>query len=306
MSTKKYYWLRQPSTFFQDPKIKKLRRIAGGDTYTIIYQKIMLLSIVNGGVIHYEKIEDSLAKELALILDEDEDNVKVTLSFMQTQGLIEEVNNDDFLLPNVPSLIGCESDSAERVRRFRENKALQCNTPVISCNTEIEKEIELKKELDRELETKEITTYSFSPIKTFRKCSEDCNRKAKVEIDGKIYCGQHGRMLLEKIGKSEIFPEEEISDHSPSKVCDFDLFWSAYPKKEGKGTAQRAWNTASKLKDFPKINLILQAIDDYKKTSTVAKGFIKNPTTWINGKCWLDETPKQVNCWADNEAIDEK
>lgn len=152
---KKYYWLRQPSSFFQDPKIKKLRRIAGGDTYTIIYQKIMLLSIVNGGVIHYEKIEDSLAKELALILDEDEDNVKVTLAFMQSQGLMEEINNEDFLLPTVPALIGCETDGAERVRRFRDKKALQCNSGVISCNTEIEKEIELKKEIEIEIESKE-------------------------------------------------------------------------------------------------------------------------------------------------------
>lgn len=253
---KKYYWLRQPSSFFQDPKIKKLRRIAGGDTYTIIYQKIMLLSIVNGGVIHYEKIEDSLAKELALILDEDEDNVKVTLSFMQAQGLLEEINNEDFLLPSVPALIGCETDGAERVRKFRDKKALQCNSIETKCNTELEKEKEL--ELKRELE------------------------------------------------KEEKNIKKENSEHSPSKLCDFDLFWSAYPKKEGKGTAQRAWNTASKLKDFPKINLILQAIEDYKKTPTVAKGFIKNPTTWINGKCWLDEAFKQVDCWADCEAIDEK
>lgn len=140
MSIKKYYWLKQPSTFFQDPKIKKLRRIAGGDTFTIIYQKIMLLSIVNGGVIHYEKIEDSLGKELALVLDEEEENVKVTLSYMQIQGLIEPLDDEDFLIPSVPALIGSETDCAERVRRFREKKALHCNAQVTSCNTEKEKE----------------------------------------------------------------------------------------------------------------------------------------------------------------------
>ena len=153
VSTKKYFWLKQPSTFFQDPKIKKLRRIAGGDTYTIIYQKIMLLSIVNGGVIKYEHIEDSLAKELSLILDEDEDNVKVTLAFMQSQGLIEELNSEEFLLPSVPALIGMETDSAERMRRLRDKKenqkielkdkkASHCDGDVRSCYTEIELEKE--------------------------------------------------------------------------------------------------------------------------------------------------------------------
>lgn len=151
---KRLHWLKQPKDFFQDPKIKKLRRIAGGDTYTIIYQKMMLLSIVSGGVIIYQGIEDTLAKELSLVMDEQEENVKVTLSYMQVQGLIEELKNQSFLLPQVPQLIGSESDSAERVRKLRaqkpnKNKALHCNKQVTPCNTEIEKEkenAEFKKE----------------------------------------------------------------------------------------------------------------------------------------------------------------
>lgn len=141
---KKYFWLKQPSTFFQDPKIKKLRRIAGGDTFTIIYQKIMLLSIVNGGIINYQGIEDTLAQELSLVLDEDVENVKVTLAYMQVQGLIEELDEQSFLLPFVPALIGSEGDSAERVRKLRERKkeqkALHCNTQVTLCNTELEED----------------------------------------------------------------------------------------------------------------------------------------------------------------------
>lgn len=148
---KKYYWLKQPSNFFVDPKIKKLRRIAGGDTYTVIYQKMMLLSIVNGGVIHYEGIEESLAKELSLVLDEDEENVKVTLAYMQSQNLIETIDEECFLLPAVPSLIGKEGDSAERVRQFRERKkvnTLHCNSVVTDCNDTVtqSKRIEINKE----------------------------------------------------------------------------------------------------------------------------------------------------------------
>ena len=37
--TKKYYWLKLKDDFFNSREIKKLRRIAGGDTYTIIYLK---------------------------------------------------------------------------------------------------------------------------------------------------------------------------------------------------------------------------------------------------------------------------
>lgn len=134
MSSKKYYWLKLKDDFFSDPKIKKLRKIAGGDTYTIILQKIMLLSIRDGGVIKFQGIEKTLQEELALILDEDVSNVEIALSFMNSTGLIEPLSDKEFLLPSVPTLIGTESSSAERVRRFREKQkdplSLQCNTDV--------------------------------------------------------------------------------------------------------------------------------------------------------------------------------
>ena len=48
---KRNYWLKLKEDFFSQPYIKKLRKIAGGDTYTIIYQKILLLSVKTNGYI---------------------------------------------------------------------------------------------------------------------------------------------------------------------------------------------------------------------------------------------------------------
>ncbi len=150
---KKYYWLKLKEDFFRDKRIKKLRRIAGGDTYTIIYLKMQLLSIKNNGVLIYEGIEDNLAEELALELDEDIENVKVTLAFLQGNGMIEETEPDKFLMTETIKCIGSESASAERVRKYRAKKAqglLQCNTQVTDGNTEIEKDIDL--DIDTEIE----------------------------------------------------------------------------------------------------------------------------------------------------------
>ena len=36
---KQYYWLQLKEDFFRQKEIKLLRKIAGGDTYTIIYLK---------------------------------------------------------------------------------------------------------------------------------------------------------------------------------------------------------------------------------------------------------------------------
>jgi predicted phage replisome organizer len=159
---KKYYWIRLKTDFFKSLAMKKLRRIAGGDTYTIIYLKLQLLSADTEGVLYYEGIENSFYEEIASLLDEDEDNVKVTLQFLQSVGLLEQKSEDEYLLTEVPFLIGSESDSAERVRKHRAkkrelleaqetDKALQCNTRVTECNTEKrERREEREKEKSRE------------------------------------------------------------------------------------------------------------------------------------------------------------
>ena len=37
---KRYYWLKLKDDFFTSKRIKKLRAMAGGDTYLIIYLKL--------------------------------------------------------------------------------------------------------------------------------------------------------------------------------------------------------------------------------------------------------------------------
>ena len=142
--TKRYYWLKLKTDFFFSKEIKKLRRIAGGDTYTIIYLKMLLMSVKTDGKIYYEGVEDSFAEELALSLDEDADNVLVVLNFLERHKLIERGGDDEYFLPEAALNIGSETQGAERVRRFREKqKALPCNADVTDTkrlgNIEIEK-----------------------------------------------------------------------------------------------------------------------------------------------------------------------
>ena len=154
MAEKRYYWLKLQEDFFSSKRIKKLRKIAGGDTYTIIYLKMQLLSIQNGGILKYTGLESSFAEELALDLDEEVENVAVTLQFLLSCGLIETSDNIEFLLPYAVLNTGSEGSSAKRVRDFRERqKALPCNTDVTQVkqigNGEKEIEIEIEKEIDK-------------------------------------------------------------------------------------------------------------------------------------------------------------
>lgn len=152
---KRYYWLKLPEGFFRQKPIKKLRKIAGGDTYTIIYLKMLLIAMKNDGKLYFEGVEDDFYEELALDLDEDSENVKVTVLFLIRQGLMELVNETEYRLTECDKMVGSESASAERVRKHREQKALQCNTNVTGVKRigNVEKEIEIEKDKEIEKDT---------------------------------------------------------------------------------------------------------------------------------------------------------
>lgn len=140
---KKYYWLKLKNNFFKQKEIKKLRKIAGGDTYTVIYLKLQLLSLTTDGKLYFDGVEDTFVEELALELDEEVENVRMTLLFLEKHRLIIQVEDDEYILPETQECIGSETQGAERVRRYREKqKALQCNIIETKGNTEIEIEIE--------------------------------------------------------------------------------------------------------------------------------------------------------------------
>ena len=94
-SEKRYFWLKLPEGFFRQKEIKRLRKIAGGDTYTIIYLKMLLRSLSNNGVLFFDGVENDFVSELALDIDEDEENVAVTVQFLMKQEILEEINEDE-------------------------------------------------------------------------------------------------------------------------------------------------------------------------------------------------------------------
>nr|DAN10292.1 MAG TPA: replisome organizer protein [Caudoviricetes sp.] len=154
---KRYFWLKLHKDFFQRKEIKRLRKIAGGDTYTIIYLKMLLRSIMSEGKLYFDGLEEDFAAEVALDLDESEENVQITITYLLNSGLLEMRSDDEYYLPDTKNSTGCETAVAARVRRHREKqKALQCNADVTQvkhlCNGEIEIEKELDKEKDIEIE----------------------------------------------------------------------------------------------------------------------------------------------------------
>lgn len=182
--SKRYYWLKLPDDFFRQKPIKKLRKIAGGDTYTIIYLKMLLLSLKTSGKLYFDEVEDNFCEELALELDEDEENVRVTVQFLIAKELLKVIDEKEYELTECASLVGSESSSAERMRRLRDKKASQCDTGVTQPLHlgDVEKEIE--KEKDKEIDNKyicpELNSGQPQPKVEIEPAAEN---RTKVEIE---------------------------------------------------------------------------------------------------------------------------
>lgn len=163
---KKYFWLKLKDNFFKQKSIKKLRKMAGGDTFTIIYLKMQLLSLTNEGKLYYEGVEDNFVEELALELDENVEDIQMTVLYLQKNNLIEFGElPDEYILPEVVGSIGSETAAAERKRQQRarereklllENKKCDNVTTksqlVTNSHTEIEKDIEIDKEIEKDID----------------------------------------------------------------------------------------------------------------------------------------------------------
>jgi len=157
---KRYYFLQMPEDFFTSKRIKKLRKLAGGDTFTIIYLKMQLKAMNNHGCLEYDGLEDSIADEIATEIDEDVENVKITLAYLEKCNLLEIRENGDCYLPYAEVNVGSITASSLRSRASREKKNVamqqQCNALATNCNGDIrDKSIDIrdksikKKELDK-------------------------------------------------------------------------------------------------------------------------------------------------------------
>ena len=148
LKNKRYFWIQLAQDFFKSKEMKLLRKIAGGDTHTIIYLKMMLISLEDGGHIYYDGLADNLAEEIALVIDENVEDIKITLIFLESKGLLTRNSDRDYFLEQVPEMVGSETASTRRSRKHRELQKLHCNTIATTCNGDIEKDIDKDKEID--------------------------------------------------------------------------------------------------------------------------------------------------------------
>lgn len=83
---------------------------------------------------------------------------------------------------------------------------------------------------------------------------------------------------------SPLSPKKTNQKSRSASSAEFDLFWNHYPKKVGRGAAEKAWQKAIAVSSVEEIVRVVQVYpwgDD--------KQFIPHPATWLNQKRWQDD-----------------
>lgn len=161
---KNKYWLKFYKDFLKSPQMKVIRKMPNGTDYLILYISLMLESVETVGHLRLNETIPYNDDMIASITDTNIDVVRTGMKLFEELGMIQILPDKTIFLPEVPGLTGKESESAERVRKYRlkqkeKLKMLQCNVDVTTCNDDvqkcndnIEKEIEIDNREDIDIE----------------------------------------------------------------------------------------------------------------------------------------------------------
>lgn len=100
---------------------------------------------------------------------------------------------------------------------------------------------------------------------------------------------QMDKQMVNQSVKQSVTPSSSSSSTN-IKTLRFAQFWTVYPKKKSKGSAERAFNRISP--DEQLFNRIVAAVEAWKKSPDWQREngqFIPYPASWLNAKGWEDE-----------------
>ena len=135
---KKRYWLKLDKDFLKSSQIKVIKNMPNGKDYVIFYLSLMLESVETIGHLRFSNLVPYNEEMLASVTDTNIDIVRTAVKIFESLGLMEILDDGTIYMTQVAEMTGKESESAERVRRYRlkqkQQLALQCNGNVTNSN----------------------------------------------------------------------------------------------------------------------------------------------------------------------------
>lgn len=182
--SKKYYWLKLKSDFFDDDTIKFIEEQENGIKYSNFYLKLCLKSLKTDGKL-IRLVGETLIpydiNSLSKLTGVEFDTVRSAMQLFESIGLIKVLESGEIYLSQIDELIGSETDKAQMMRRLRAERKLDSNNVTqMLPEIEIEKDIEIEKNIKKEKNKKRKT---FEEVLAENNCSEELESSIRDFID---------------------------------------------------------------------------------------------------------------------------
>lgn len=124
--SKKFYWIKLKTDFFNQETIDFLMSQPNGCQYVVLYQMLCLRTANNGGTLATNIGEMIVPYDVNKIVRDtkyfDFDTVTIALGLFKQLGLIYESDNNLLKIADYDNMVGFESQWAEKKRAYREKK----------------------------------------------------------------------------------------------------------------------------------------------------------------------------------------
>lgn len=117
--SKRYFWVKLKKDFFQQHQIKVLKALPNGRLYALIYLELLAESVSHEGKLRFSNILPYDNVTLGAVIDEDPDNVKSALEWLQKLGMVEILDDQTLYLSQVKLLLGSETGQTIRKNRAK-------------------------------------------------------------------------------------------------------------------------------------------------------------------------------------------
>lgn len=153
MAEKKYYWLKLKRDFFKRHDIRIIEDMENGEKYLLFYMKLLVESIDHEGSLRFSETIPYNEKMLSTITNTDIDTVRVAVKLFTELNMMEQLDDGTLYMNQVKSMVGVETEWAEKKRIYRQQKQIEDKTLSGQKKTKSDKSksIELEKELEKDI-----------------------------------------------------------------------------------------------------------------------------------------------------------
>lgn len=265
-------WIKLSTGLFKDEKIKVISSEKNGSEIVLVWVKLLCLAGEQEQMGVFKIFGRAMTpKILATVTDTQEKLMEQALSMFIDYGMIVQ-DNGFYMIPNwekhqeVEKQEAKREATAKRVAEFRQRQKR-----MVVCNADVTADV-----------THDVThdvTECNADVTQTERYSNATEEDIDIDIDNPPYNPPLQRNVT-----------RNAEDGDESASASFQAFWAAYPKKEGRTQAEKAWRSINPDTDL--MHVIIAAVDRDKGTDAWHREngrYIPMPAKYLTERRWEDQ-----------------